>query len=211
MRAAAAVLAVIAGAGGAGCGAAATGPVELSASWPEDPPSLEDATRAWTRSDRLVGSFSEQMELIAAVHVTFKSPQWRAALVEREARRGELDAAATEARLAEEKKAAAEHHEFVLLLTTHDRRLNDLTKGDRSVWSLRLRDGSGTDVAPVEVKKDRRPRSEIASELPHLGDFDQIYIVKFPGDVPIVGASADKFSLKMWSGRGALELVWSAL
>lgn len=205
-RAVAFAVAVLAG---SGCGSAAPGPVELSPSWPSDPGSLDSATRTWTRSDRLVAPFSEQKELIAQVDATYKSPAWRSALVEREGKRGQLSATEIEARLAEQKKAAAEHHEFALLVTTHDQKLNDLAKGERSVWSLRLRDSRGVEVAPVEVKKDRRPRAEIATELPHLGDFDEIYTVKFPGDHPILGDDADRFSLVMWSGRGRLELVWS--
>ena len=190
------------------CGAGSPAPVDLSPTWPANPPDLARATEMWTRSDKVVAGFSEQLELIAEVSATYRSPAWRAALVRREARNGELTEAAIAARLEEQKKAAAEHHEFVLLMTTHDRRINDLTKGERSVWSLRLRDSTGGEVAPVEVKKDRRPRSEIETELPHLGDFDEIYIVKFPGDHPILAEGAERFSLKMWSGRGSLELVW---
>lgn len=202
MRLAAALLALV------GCGTAAE-PVSLSPAWPSRAPDLAETTAAWTRADKVVSGFDEHKELIAEVHATFKSPAWRTALIERNGERGKLTRAEIDAQLEAAKKAAAEHHEFILLLTTHDRRLNDLTKGDRSVWSLRLRDSSGAEVAPTEVKKDRRPRAEIATELPHLGDFDQIYLVKFPGAHPILG-NGDRFSLKMWSGRGAIELEWAA-
>ena len=192
-----------------GCGTAAPQPVDLSPNWPSQAPDLEAATTNWTRTDRVIAGLAEDVELIAELDATFKSPAWRTALVEREGKRGKLTRAEIDAKLAEQKKAASEHHEFTLLLTTHDRRINDLSKGKRSVWKLRLRNSEGVEVAPLEVKKDRRPRSEIASEFPHLGDFDQIYLVKFPGDHPILGAG-DRFALKMWSGRGSVELTWSS-
>lgn len=191
-----------------GCGASAPGPVDLSPQWPSGALDLEETTRAWTRSGKVVGGFDTHRELIAEVTATYKSPAWRVALIERNGKRGKLPRAEIDAQIEAAKKDAAKYHEFVLLLTTHDRRINDLTKGERSVWKLRLRDGSGAEVEPVEVKKDRRPRSEIASELPHLGDFDQIYLVRFPGDHPILGG--DSFALRMWNGRAAIELVWSS-
>jgi hypothetical protein len=190
------------------CGGAP--PVDLSPAWPEAAPSLEEATRAWTRQDSLVGDFSESKELIAQLTATFKSPQWRTALVQRMRERGDFSPAEAEARLAAEKNEAAEHHVFFFLLTTHDRRLNDLTRGERSVWSVRLRDASGAEVEPIEIKKDRRPRSAIEAELPHLGDFDEVYIARFPASHPILAEGAGQFSVKMWGGRGALELVWRA-
>jgi hypothetical protein len=191
-----------------GCASPAP-PVDLSPDWPSKAPDLEDATEAWTRTDRVVAGLAEDKELIAELTATYKSPAWRTALIERNGARGKLSRPEIDAQIEAAKKDAAEHHEFALLLTTHDRRLNDLTKGERSVWQVRLRDTAGNEVEPVEIKKDRRPRSEIASELPHLDDFDQIYIARFPGDHPILGAG-DSFALKMWSGRGRVELVWSS-
>lgn len=192
----------------AACGG--TPPITLSPEWPERPPELDEATRAWTRHDELVTDFSEGRTLVADLSATFKSPQWRAAKVRREVERGDLGEAEARARLEAEKQDASQHHEFFLLLTTRDPRVNDLTKGERSIWSVRLRDGRGNEVEPISIKKDRRPRNEIETELPHLGDFDQVYVARFPATHPILGPEARKFGLRMWSGHGVLELEWRA-
>lgn len=192
-----------------GCGASA-GPISLTPGWPSQPPDLDDASRAWTREDSIVTSITEGRTVLARLHATFESPEWRAARVARAARRGQLSAAQAEARLAAEKEEAAKEHDFYLLLTTHDARVNDLTKGDRSMWRLELRNDKGASVAPISIKKDRRPREEIKSELPQLSDFDQVYVARFPASLKILGPDARSFTLVMWSGLGTLELVWKA-
>lgn len=193
----------------AGCGGSA-GPISLSPEWPSQPPDLDDASRAWTREGSLITSITEGRTMIARLHATFESPQWRAAKVARARRRGQLSAAEVQGRLDAEKQEAAKEHDFYLLLATHDARANDLSKGDRSMWTVRLRDDKGNSVAPISIKKDRRPREEIKSELPQLSGFDQVYVARFPASLKILGPDARSFSLVMWSGLGTMKLVWKA-
>lgn len=190
------------------CGAS-TPPIELSGEWPSDPGSLEDATRAWTRSGRQIAGLDEDLELIIKVKATYRSPSWRAAYIAHMKDRGELNADELKTLGETQRETAGKYHEFVLLVTTHDRRINDLARGTRSMWKVKLRNASGAEVAPIEIKKDRRPPAEIAVELPHMERYDEIYIARFPADHPILGADAERFSIRLWSARASLALDWA--
>ena len=185
------------------------GPLVLSNEWPTEPQSLPAATRTWTRVDEYRAGLSQDAELIVRLSATFRSPAWRAAYVNHLGKIGQLSPTQIAKLRAAQEKAGAKYHEFALLVATHDRRINDLAKGDRSVWRMVLIDSNGNDVAPLEVFKDRRPPAEIRAELPHLTAFDEVYIARFPANHPILAAGSKSFSLKLWSGRGGVTAVWT--
>jgi hypothetical protein len=60
-----------------------------------------------------------------------------------------------------------------------------------------------------EIKRDRRPRSEIAADFPAMGDFHEPYVARFPRTVNLLRPGAQRFSLKVTSSQVGVELVWA--
>ena len=179
-------------------------PPSLDGQWPASPGDYQTVVETWTRSDTLRAEY----QLVAEVHATIKAPPWRAAYVAHQARRQHLGDAARAELLAEQQAAAAEGLEVVVLLTTWDRRENDLDRGDRSVWRLVMVDGQGNEYAPVDIRRDRRPEYVIRSEFPRFGDFSRAYVARFPPEAGLLGPDADRVALRLSSSRGGIELTW---
>lgn len=184
----------------AGC-AAAPPPVDLSGAWPAQPGDYETVTRAWTRKVILRGHFQQTLELIA----TFRSPQWQAAAAARSARsRGSSAEAALE-----EARAAEGDYEISLVVTTYNRDENDLDRGERSIWKLALVDDKGVETPPIEIVRDRRPAEVIRAEVLEYGDFAEAYVARFPRSAAALGPDVSAVKLRMWSSRGAVQVVWN--
>ena len=177
-------------------------PVDLSGAWPTSAGDYDDVTDAWTRRAILRGHFQQTLELIA----TFRSPQWRAAAARAASVRGGSTAAAQEAARA----AETGPYEFALVVSTYDRAENDLDRGDRSIWRVALVDDRGTETLATEIVRDKRPPEVIRAELPEFGDFANAYIARFPRTAAILGPGVSAVTLRMWSSRGAVQLIWKA-
>jgi hypothetical protein len=189
-----------------GCGSGAAGPVSLDGTWPEQPESYRDVHEQWTRH----GALREYPSIVLEVYATFKSPAWRAAHAGYLAERRSMSNAARAVLLEQTRQVSdSEPYEVQLLVTTNDRRENDLTRGKRSVWRVVLVDAQGNEIEPLSIERDRRPREVIRAEFPDLGDFAEAYVARFARDVALLGPDATQFSLKMGSARGGVELIWS--
>jgi hypothetical protein len=101
-------------------------------------------------------------------------------------------------------------YEIELMVTTWDRRENDLDRGKKSVWHVVLVDEAGHEIEPLEIVKDKRPTFTVRSEFPALGDFAQPYIARFPRAQPILGASVRTVRLRISGERGGVEVAWNA-
>jgi hypothetical protein len=193
--------------------ASSTPPVQLNDRWPAEVGEYRDVTRKWTRHGReRTGPddhgnvFDQALDVVA----TFKSPEWRAAYVQYRAEHNKLPASEVAAMTAREKADDQTHYEVMLLVATYDRRLNELQKGARSVWRVALVDAAGAEIVASEIKRDRRPRSEITADFPAMGDFHEPYVARFPRTVNLLRPGAHKFSLKVTSSQVGVELVWSS-
>lgn len=181
-------------------------PVPLGGEWPGAAGDYDDVTAAWTRRDEIRRDYQQ----VAEVFVTFKSPVWRAAWVERRARRGLLSEQARAELLATEQRADAEAWEVEIVLTTWDRKENDLDRGDRSVWRVVLVDADGGEILPTEIKRDRRPQNIIRSEFPGFGDFSEAYVARFPKTARVFGDGVEQVGVRLSSTRGGMELIWKS-
>jgi hypothetical protein len=181
-------------------------PVPLGGEWPATAGKYDSTTKAWTRR----GQIRAEYQQVAEVFATFKSPAWRSAWVARRAKRGKLSDAARAELLEAERAAEAAAWEVQIVLTTWDRKENDLDRGDRSVWRVVLVDADGNEIAPTEIKRDRRPANIIRSEFPGFTDFSEAYMVKFPRDARVLGPGVEKIGLRVSSTRGGIELWWKA-
>ena len=203
MRPAALALALVAL---AACGPPAP-PVRTTGEWPTELGDYRAVTVAWTRRAVLRGQYQEVLELVA----TFKSPDWRAAHAAREADYRGLNSDARAQRMAQAKADWEGPYEVQMMVTTWDRRENDLDKGKRSVWHVVLVDDAGNEIEPLEIVKDKRPAFTVRAEFPGLGDFATAYVARFPRTTPLFGRDIRAVRLRMSSERGGVELVWSSL
>jgi len=105
-------------------------------------------------------------------------------------------------------------YEFEILLTTWDRRENDLDRNERAAWHPALIDSSGHEVKPLEILKDKRPVQTVRADFPTFGDFATAYIVRFPrpaeGQQAVLGPNVHALKLVLSSSRGSVALVWNA-
>ena len=188
----------------AACGASEPR-VHLTEEWPSKVDDYDDVVDKWTRKGVLRGGYQEVIELAA----TLKTPEWRAAFAARDADNRGLQGAAREQLLAQAQAAAGGPYELQIMVTTWDRRDNDLDRGAKSVWKIVLLDEQGMEVAPLEVVKDKRPAFVVRAEYPDLGDFAQSYVARFPREAKILGPGVKKVRLRISSSRGGLELAWN--
>jgi hypothetical protein len=180
--------------------------VRLDESWPARAPDYDETTTAWTRHTMMRGDYQEALSLDAI----FKSPDWRAAHAARDAEHRGLDGAAREGVIAQAQADMAGPYEVELLLTTWDRRENDLDRGKKSVWRVVLVDEQGKEIEPLEIVKDKRPSYVLRAEFPAYGDFATAYVARFPRTAPVLGANVHTLKLRLSSERGGAEVVWAA-
>ena len=188
----------------AACGAAEPR-VRLTEEWPARADDYDDVVEKWTRKGTLRGGYQEVLELAA----TLKSPEWRAAHAARDADNRGLQGEARAQLLAQAQAQAAGPYELHVMVTTWDRRENDLDRGAKSVWKIVLIDEQGMEVAPLEIVKDKRPAFVVRAEYPELGDFALSYVARFPREAKILGPGVKKVRLRISSSRGGLELAWT--
>ena len=188
----------------AACGASNPA-VRLDETWPTEAGDYEDVTEEWTRKAILRGQYQEVLELAA----TFKSPAWRAASAAKDAELRGLGPPARDARMAQARAEAAGPYELEVMITTWDRRENDLDRGKKSIWRVVILDEAGNEIEPLEIVKDKRPAFAIRAEFPAFGDFATAYIVRFARTPPLLGPDVKKLRLRVSSVRGAAEVIWS--
>ncbi|WP_428261389.1 hypothetical protein [Haliangium sp.] len=188
----------------AGCGTNSAAPAALDGTWPEQPGDYRAVHGEWTRH----GVLRKYPVQVLEVFATFKAPAWRAAHAHHSADVQGLTPVAREALLAREREASEGPYEVTLLVTTHDRRENDFTKGERAAWQVALVDGDGNEISPTSIQRDRRPRAVIKAEFPDYGDFAEAYVAHFPRERELLGAEAKQVMLRVSSTRGKVELIW---
>ncbi len=180
--------------------------VDLSGRWPAMAEDYDRVTEEWTRKANLRDQYQEILELAAV----FKSPAWRAAHASRDAYFRKLTGDARDQRMAQAQAEMAGPYEVELLVTTWDRRENDLDRGKKSVWRVVLVDDAGHEIEPIEIVKDKRPAYTVRADYPAYGDFATSYIARFPRTAQVLGPDASRVRLRMSSVRGGVELEWKA-
>jgi hypothetical protein len=188
----------------AGC-AGAPPPVTLAGDWPAQCGNFDDVTDAWTRH----GTFRRDYQEVLSVEATFKSPEWRCAHAMRVAKARGLDAAATAKLIEDEKATAAKAHDVELIVTTWDRKENELARPN-AVWTATLIDGQGRSIAPAKITRDKRPKHVLRAEFPTVGDFAEAYVASFPADPPVLAPGVKSVRLRLSSERGNVEVAWTA-
>jgi hypothetical protein len=179
--------------------------VKLTEDWPTSIGAYDDVVLKWTRKSQLRREYQEVCELVA----TLKSPEWRAAYAAQDADHRGLTGEAREQRLAQSRADVAGPFEIEVMLSTWDRRENDLDRGKKSVWRVVLLDDQGHEVEPLEIVKDRRPTFVVRADFPVLGEFATPYIVRFPRTAAMFGPTTKQVRLRLSSARGGVEVDWT--
>lgn len=179
-----------------GCGGAA--PAVLGDEWPAQAPEYEDAYEKWTRHDWK----RRDTDMVIDAWATLKTPEWRAAYVAEYSARAGLSEAQRAQLLAAHRKEASELWEIELVVATHDYAVNDFDREEHSVWKLTLANERGEEVAPLDVKEDRRPKSEIRAWFPEMSPFHRAYRIKFP-KIP-----ATELRMNIGGALGRVEFRW---
>jgi hypothetical protein len=193
------------------CSCAKVEPVELTSEWPSKAGNYYDVTDKWTRSGVLRGDLGDHLTNIMELHATFHSPEWKQAYVAFRSKREKLPKSRVSTLLATEKADSDKYYDVTLLISTYHFQENDLQKNEDSVWRVALVDAQGNEVEPEEVSSVRRPRDQIKAFFPKLNEFHEVYRARFPKQaVDLFASGANKFSLKVASARGGLELIWKA-
>jgi len=181
------------------------GKVVFSDTWPTRVDKFKSVTDAWTRTAKMRSGYEESLDLAA----TFKSPEWRAAHVAREVKFGRMSEAAAQDAVAKAQAALSDHYEVELVVTTWDRRENDLDR-EHSVWRVVLVADDGTEIEPTRIDRDKRPHEILNADFPDVGDFAVAYVAQFPKKTDLLAAGARRIRLRMSSARGGVELTWNA-
>ena len=179
-------------------------PPVLSPAWPDKSAPYDHVHRTWTRHGRVQNNFQRVID----VYATFKSPAWRAAYVERKARKSRLTASDVQTLRAAQREAAAGDYEVHLLVSTWDFRENNLHNGPKSPWQITLEDDRGNQVSPSYIRRDRRPRWVLRAEYPDMGDFTTAYVARFPRTIDVLREDASHFTLRIAGPRGAAVMTW---
>lgn len=180
--------------------------VALRGDWPPEVRDYDDVVRDLTRSTVMHKEYQEVLDLSA----TLKTPEWYAARAVRDADNRKLVEPQRSQRLIQAQADAAGPYEVELMVTTWDRRENDLNRGKKSVWRVVLVDDEGSEIEPIEIVKDKRPAFTIRAEFPAYGDFATAYVARFPRAKPVLGPSVRQVRLRMTSPRGGVEVAWAA-
>ena len=188
---------------------AACGPaphtIRLTPDWPAACGGDYDSiVHAYTRRGTLRGQYQEVLDLAA----TLKGPEWRASHAARDADYRGLSGDGKAAACDQAKADEAGPYELELMVTTWDRRENDLDRGKKSVWRIVLVDETGKEIEPLEIVKDKRPPNTVRAEYPALGDFAVPYVARFPREAAVLGPNTRAVKLRMTSERGSVELEW---
>ena len=208
-RTALALALALASTGAAGCGAVLVPKVPLGHGWPATPPTAHDfkkIDRQLTRHATLRAGFQQVLD----VHATLRTPAWRAAWAEREIEVRALPPAEADALRAEARAAAEGDYEVTLVVVAYERAENDLDHGERSIWRLALINDAGVETPASEIKRDRRPRDVLRTEVATYGDFAEVYLARFPRTADVLHPGAKQVQLKIAGTRGRVVLTWEA-
>jgi len=187
------------------CGAS-NPPVGLRGDWPREVRDYDEVVRDLTRTTVMHKEYQEVLDVSA----TLKTPEWYAARAVLDAENRKLVEPQRSQRLIQAQADAAGPYEIELMVTTWDRRENDLNRGKKSVWRVVLVDDTGAEIEPIEIVKDKRPAFTIRAEFPAYGDFATAYIARFPRTKALLGPSVRQLRLRMSSPRGGVEIAWAA-
>jgi hypothetical protein len=190
-----------------GCVAGCIPPaVALTDTWPTAAAPYEKVYADWTRH----GEFHQDYQEIIAIDATLQSPAWRFAKAARDrSYSGQSDSDFNKT-IDDDKKDAEQNIRVGIVVTTWDRRENNLARGELAAWHVALSDDSGHTWTPTSIVQDRRSEHILRADYPAFRDFSSVYVATFDGKTKAFGAGAKKLTLRVYGSRGGLDVEWQS-
>ena len=200
-------LAVLACLLGVGC----TQPSVRLAEGPREyaPTDYESVLERWTRSDDLI--VMTELDNVLTVTATYESWDFRWAYVVRYADDYRLTVDQRRALLERSLAETRETHTFYVALFAQHPKWSDL-EAENPAWIVRLIDDQGSETAPAEIQKIKRPGAIERTYFPYTTPWRAAYRIQFPrtrtDGRPTIAGNARWIGLRFAGAQGNQALVW---
>jgi len=168
-----------------------------------------DALGRWTRESKIINL--TRLDTPLRVRATLFSPEFIAAHVAKYEDLFKIPGRERDALLKKLNEGFKTHFTLVIFAATTDRKWNDLERKD-SIWRIALVNDMEQQVAPVEVRKERRITETTRDLYPHVEPFYLMYTFRFPrlqvDGRPLVGPKTRRLVLRFAGPLGKSELTW---
>ena len=165
--------------------------------------------RHWTRTAQLTSL--DAMDNVLTVSATYESWDFRWAYTVRYAEDYRLTVDQRHALLERSLAQVRERHEFYVALYAQKAKWSDLT-ADQPAWIVRLVDDTGTETAPSEIQKIKKPGAIELTYFPYSTPWRSAFRVTFPivraDGRPTIPPEARWFGLRFAGPQGNEEMIW---
>jgi hypothetical protein len=169
----------------------------------------ETVLKTWTRSEQL--ATVNAMDNVLTVTATYESWDFRWAYTVRYAEDYRLTVDQRHALLERSLAETRDAHEFYVALYAEKHKWNDL-KAKEPAWIVRLTDDEGTETAPSEIQKIKKPGAIELTYFPYSSPWRSAFRITFPkvraDGRPTISPAARWFGLRFAGAQGNQELIW---
>jgi hypothetical protein len=169
----------------------------------------ETVLKTWTRSEQL--TTVNAMDNVLTVTATYESWDFRWAYAVRYAEDYRLTVDQRHALLERSLAETRDAHEFYVALYAEKHKWNDL-KAKEPAWIVRLTDDEGTETAPSEIQKIKKPGAIEVTYFPYSSPWRSSFRIVFPkvraDGRPTISPAARWFGLRFAGAQGNQELIW---
>jgi hypothetical protein len=165
--------------------------------------------REWTRSAQLTSL--EAMDNVLTVTATYESWDFRWAYAIRYSEDYRLTIDQRHALLERSLAETHDQHQFYVALYAERHKWNDLT-AEQPAWIVRLIDDQGTETAPSNIQKIKKPGAIELTYFPYTSPWRSAFRVTFPrvraDGRATIPSDARWFGLRFAGPQGNEEVVW---
>jgi hypothetical protein len=165
--------------------------------------------RQWTRSAQLTSL--DAMDNVLTVTATYESWDFRWAYAIRYSEDYRLTIDQRHALLERSLAETREQHQFYVALYAERHKWNDLT-ADQPAWIVRLIDDQGTETAPTNIQKIKKPGAIELTYFPYTSPWRSAFRVTFPrvraDGRATIPSDARWFGLRFAGPQGNEEILW---
>jgi hypothetical protein len=165
--------------------------------------------REWTRSAQLTSL--EAMDNVLTVTATYESWDFRWAYAIRYGEDYRLTIDQRHALLERSLAETRDQHQFYVALYAERHKWNDLT-AEQPAWIVRLIDDQGTETAPSNIQKIKKPGAIELTYFPYTSPWRSAFRVTFPrvraDGRATIPTDARWFGLRFAGPQGNEEVVW---
>jgi hypothetical protein len=169
----------------------------------------EAVLKSWTRDKELLSI--REFDNVLSATATFESWDFRWAYVARYAEDYRLTVDQRRQLLERSLAETREHHQFYVAIEAKEARWADL-KADNAAWIVRLIDDTGSETAPSDIEKIKRPGAIELTYFPYTTPWRLAFRIRFPtlrtDGRPTISPRARWFGLRFAGAQGNDQLVW---